>query len=127
MTDTRARIIAALQEMREAGESISIHSVAARCGVSHSLIYNRYPDLKESIKELKATQKQQRKADDDRALIARLMSETKALQAKTKAGNQENAKESLGSLLAHLQEVYSMYDGLLEERNRLAVKLASGK
>ncbi|REG50736.1 hypothetical protein B0G80_7189 [Paraburkholderia sp. BL6669N2] len=36
--------------------TISIHAVAARCGVSHSLIYNRYPDLKERIKEFKATQ-----------------------------------------------------------------------
>ncbi|WP_250478279.1 DUF6262 family protein [Caballeronia sp. INML1] len=127
MMDTRARIIAAIREMREAGESISIHAVAARCGVSHSLIYNRYPDLKENIKELKTAQKQQRKADDDQALIARLMSETKALQTKAKAAKQADAKETFKSLLAHVQEVYSMYDGLLEERNRLAVKLASDK
>lgn len=83
--------------------------------------------MKEKIKELKTTQKQQRKAEDDQALIARLMCETKVLRAKAKARKQTDAKESFKSLLAHVQEVYSMYDGLLEERNRLAVKLASGK
>ncbi|MEI6002439.1 TetR/AcrR family transcriptional regulator [Paraburkholderia bengalensis] len=127
MTDTRTRIIEAIRGMRETGESITIHAVAARCGVSHSLIYNRYPDLKEKIKELKTTQKQQRKAEDDQALIARLTSEKNALHAKVKRGKEAMTKDSFKALLTHVQEVYSMYDGLLEERNRLAGKLASGK
>lgn len=127
MMDTRTRIIEAIRGMREADESISIHAVAARCGVSHSLIYNRYPDLKEKIKELKTTQKQQRKAEDDQALIARLMSEKNALHAKVKRGKEAMTKDSFKELLTHVQEVYSMYDGLLQERNRLAGKLASGE
>lgn len=127
MTDTRTRIVEAMRGMREAGERISIHAVAARCGVSHSLIYNRYPDLKEKIKEIKTTQKQQRKAEDDQALIATLTSEKNALHAKVKRGKEAVAKESFKALLTHVQEVYSMYDGLLEERNRLAGKLASEK
>ena len=59
--NTRTKIVETINQMLEAGESISIHSVAEKCGVSHSLIYNRYPDLKERIKDLKATQKEKQK------------------------------------------------------------------
>jgi AcrR family transcriptional regulator len=42
--------------MLAAGERLNIHAVAQRCGVSHSLVYSRYPDIKERIEELKQSQ-----------------------------------------------------------------------
>ncbi len=125
MDTTRTRIVKAIEEMLVANESININAVAEKCGISHSLIYNRYPDLKERIKQLKDTQREKRKAADDKALVANLLAQNKALRQRAKSENRAQDAAAFKALLAHVQEVYSMYDGLLDDRNRLAAKLAS--
>jgi len=125
--DTREQIEQAIQQMQEAGESISINAVAAKCGISHSLIYNRYPDLSVKIKELKAGQKARQKSESDEALIASLLAKNKALQEKIKSDNSGQAEEAFKSVLSHVQQVYSMYDQLLDDRNKLAERLGRGQ
>lgn len=125
--DTREQIEQAIQQMMEAGESISINAVAEKCGVSHSLIYNRYPDLKEKIKELKVSQKARQKSDNDEALISSLLAKNKALQEQIKSENSGQAEEAFKSVLTHVQQVYSMYDQLLDDRNKLAERLGRGQ
>jgi AcrR family transcriptional regulator len=121
---TRDKIINAIEEMLAANESVSISAVAAKCGVSHALIHNRYPDLKERIKELKGAQREKRKVADDQELIANLLAKNKALRKQVKGEDRTQETAAFKALLAHVHEVYSMYDSLLEERNRLAKKLA---
>lgn len=123
--DTRDKIIKAIEEMLATNESISINAVAEKCGISHSLIYNRYPDLKERIKELKETQREKKKAADDNELIANLMTKNKALRERAKVDDHAQETAAFKTLLAHVQEVYSMYDSLVDERNRLAARLGS--
>lgn len=125
--DTREQIEQAIQQMMEDGESISINAVAEKCGVSHSLIYNRYPDLKEKIKELKVSQKARQKSDNDEALISSLLAKNKALQEQIKSENSGQAEEAFKSVLTHVQQVYSMYDQLLDDRNKLAERLGRGQ
>jgi AcrR family transcriptional regulator len=123
--DTRTQITNAIDEITKAGDKLTISSVAKKCCVSHSLIYNRYPDLKEKIKELGAEQKLRKKGEADADLITNLMDKNKKLKAKlaTETSNTDDA--AFKKLLVHTQEIYSMYDQLLEERNRLAQRLAS--
>ncbi|MEC4718294.1 DUF6262 family protein [Noviherbaspirillum sp. CPCC 100848] len=122
--DTRAKIVQALEQMIAAGENVSISAVAARTGVSHSLIYNRYPDLKERIKALKVRQKVHQKATNDEEVITRLFAKNKALQERIKSKNNGQVEESFRHLLVHIQQVYSMYDQLLDERNKMAERLS---
>lgn len=122
--ETRAKIVQVLEQMIAAGEDVSISAVAARSGVSHSLIYNRYPDLKERIKELKVRQKAHQKAENDQEVIAKLIAKNKALQERVKSDNTGQAEASFRQLLVHVQQVYSMYDQLLDERNKLAERLS---
>ena len=56
--DTRKTLIDSLHELILEGKKISIKSVAEKAGLSHSIIYNRYPELKCIIKE-----EQQKQAD----------------------------------------------------------------
>lgn len=121
--DTREQIEQAIKQILETGGNISISAVAENCGVSHSLIYNRYPDLKEKIKELKSAQKARQKTDSDEALISTLLAKNKALQEKVKAENSGQAEDAFKSMLSHVQQVYSMYDQLLDDRNKLAERL----
>lgn len=127
MNTTRDKIGKVIDEMLAANEKISIYSVAEKCGISHSLIYNRYPDLKERIKELKGVQRERSKAADDETAIATLTAKNKALREKLQTRLLAAKTAELKLLLGHVQEVYSMYDSLLEDRNRLAEKLASSK
>jgi len=121
--DTRSRIIRTLEQMVSAGENITISAVSAKCGVSHSLIYNRYPDLKERIKELKAAHKARQKAENEKELIQNLLAKNKALKDRIKEDRCSQAEDSFKLMLVHVQQLYSMYDQLLEERNRLAERL----
>ncbi len=125
--DTRNQILVAIEEMLAAGERLSIHAVARRCGVSHSLIYNRYPDLKERIKDLQKSQSIARKAAEDLQLIAKLTAKNNALRSRRQSGNGKARKEEFEALLVHVQQLYSMYDELLEDRNILANRLAGGE
>jgi len=122
--DTRTEIIETINKIIEDGENISISAVAHRCGVSHSLIFNRYPDLKERIKELKAEQKARKKVRDDESLISSLLVKNKALQNKVKVNARGQAEENFKAILVHVHQLYSMYDQLLEDRNKLALRQA---
>lgn len=124
MDTTRDRIVKAIEEMLAANESININSVAEKCGISHSLIYNRYPDLKERIKDLKGVQREKRKAADEQTLVANLMAQNKALRERVKGEDRADDAAAFKALLVHVQELYSMYDSLLDDRNRLAAKAA---
>ncbi|WP_455291912.1 TetR/AcrR family transcriptional regulator [Vibrio parahaemolyticus] len=56
--NTREKLISCVREFEHNDESITISKVAERCGVSHSLIYNRHPDIKEMFNNLKKNQKE---------------------------------------------------------------------
>lgn len=122
--DTRSQILDAVEQMLAAGERLNIHAVAQRCGVSHSLIYNRYPDIKERIKELKQSQAVAKKASEDQELISKLLARNKALLRRSQAADGKDETMAFEALLVHVQQLYSMYDELLEDRNRLAARLA---
>ncbi len=121
--DTRALISKTIEDMAQQGDKLSIHAVAKRCGISHSLIYNRYPDLKEHIKALKKQQRARASADSDAAVISKLVAKNQALTAKIDAENPAQYRAVIDGLVAHLHEVYAMYDQLLDDRNKLAARL----
>jgi AcrR family transcriptional regulator len=123
--DTRDKILKMIEKMLTENECINIHAVAEKCGVSHSLIYNRYPDIKERIKELKKIQQERKKAADDEALIGNLLAKNKVLRERVRGDDRVQEATAFKTLLAHVQEVYSMYDGLLDDRNRLAAKVVT--
>jgi AcrR family transcriptional regulator len=122
--DSRSQFLGAIEDMLAAGERLSIHAVARRCGVSHSLIYNRYPDIKERIKELQQSQSIAKKAAEDQELISKLLARNKALKRRSQTKSDEERKEAFKALLVHVQQLYSMYDELREDRNRLADQLS---
>ncbi|ENA26936.1 MULTISPECIES: TetR/AcrR family transcriptional regulator [Pseudomonas] len=123
-SNTRDQLLQAIDQLVNSGGSISISAVAAICGVSHSLIYNRYPDLKERIKEFKRVQKDRQKTTTDQQLIDNLLAKNKVLLKKLEVQEKRQEEKNLNQLLAHLQQVYSMYDQLLEDRNRLVERLS---
>ena len=121
---TRESIIKSIDEILASGEAISIKAVATKSGVSHSLIYNRYPDLKEKIKELKSAQKADKQAFSDRETIATLTSRNEKLKQRLEVAKKSDDPETIRTLLTHIQQLYSMYDVLLEDRNKFAERLA---
>ncbi|KVC71726.1 TetR/AcrR family transcriptional regulator [Burkholderia ubonensis] len=125
--DTRRQILDVVEQMLAAGDRLSIHAVAKRCGVSHSLIYNRYPDIKERIKELKQSQTIARKAAEDKELISKLLARNKTLRRRSQMVDGNSGGAALEALLVHIQQLYSMYDELLEDRNRLAARFAANR
>lgn len=120
--DTRTKIEKAIESAQSANEKISIHSIAEKCGVSHSLIYNRYPDLKEKIKHLKLTQKAAQLEQTEQELIEKLREKNKSLRAQIEK-SKTKSDPGIKVMLTHIQELYSMYDQMLEERNKLAKRL----
>ena len=125
--DTREMISKTIDEMVASGEKLNVYAVAERCGVSHSLIYNRYPDLKERIKDLKKEQRARADAQGDAALISKLLDKNKSLEAKVNAEDSAKYEAVIAGLVSHLHEVYAMYDQLLEDRNALAERLRKRK
>lgn len=121
--DTRERISKIIDDMLERGEKLNVYAVAERCGVSHSLIYNRYPDLKERIKDLKREQRARANAEGDAQLISKLLTKNKSLVAQIKSQDSKHYEAAIAGLVSHLHEVYAMYDQLLDDRNRLAERL----
>lgn len=121
--DTRELILKTIDEMAERGEKLNIHAVAKRCGISHSLIYNRYPDLKEKIKNLGKVQRAKVSGESDAAAISDLVAENQLLSEKIKAQQPAKYRTLITELVAHLHQVYAMYDQLLEDRNALARRL----
>lgn len=125
--DTRQAISKTIDEMVASGEKLNVYAVAERCGISHSLIYNRYPDLKERIKDLKREQRARADSHGDAALISKLLDKNKLLEAKVNSENSAKYEAVIAGLLSHLHEVYAMYDQLLDDRNTLAERLHKRK
>lgn len=121
--DTRELISKTIDELVQRGEKLNIHAVAKRCGISHSLIYNRYPDLKEHIKNLGKAQRARVGAESDAAAISKLVAENQLLSEKVRAQQPARYRALITELVAHLHQVYAMYDQLLEDRNALARRL----
>ena len=121
---TKKLILESLNQLENSDKKISIKSVADTAGISHSLIYNRYPELKIAIKKAQREQASDREKKLSEQKIESLQVKVRKLEEKS---NQkvEQEQQSLPELLAHLQQVYSMYDQILEERNEFAHRLAA--
>lgn len=111
--NTRKSLMEALCELVGEGKKVSIKSVADRAGLSHSVIYNRYPDLKCIIKDEQVKQTERLKRDKDIAELEKLKSKLSSTKRKNQKLEQEKSME-VPALLAHIQQVYSMYDQLAE-------------
>lgn len=120
--DTRKTLIDSLHELILEGKKISIKSVAEKAGLSHSIIYNRYPELKCIIKEEQQKQADQLQKNKERNELEKL--KNKLLSAKKKSKKLEQTQiNEIPALLAHIQQVYSMYDQLAEEHIEVLNKL----
>ena len=120
--DTRKTLIDSLHELILEGKKISIKSVAEKAGLSHSIIYNRYPELKCIIKEEQQKQADQLQKNKERNELEKL--KNKLLSAKKKSKKLEQTQiNEIPALLAHIQQVYSMYDQLAEEHAEVLNKL----
>ena len=120
--DTRKTLIDSLHELILEGKKISIKSVAEKAGLSHSIIYNRYPELKCIIKEEQQKQADQLQKNKERNELEKL--KNKLLSAKKKSKKLEQTQiNEIPALLAHIQQVYSMYDQLAEEHVEVLNKL----
>ncbi|MVF12347.1 hypothetical protein FT643_09335 [Ketobacter sp. MCCC 1A13808] len=120
--DTRKILIEALFELVGEGKKVNIKSVADRAGLSHSVIYNRYPDLKCIIKDEQTKQSERSQRDKDRAELEKLKNKLSSAKRKSQKLQQEQESE-VPALLAHIQQVYSMYDQLAEEHVEALNKL----
>lgn len=123
--DTREQIEDAINEMIALGVKINASRVAAKVGVSHSLIYNRYPDLRIKIDKLKADQQVESQKQESENKVSELQNEVQKLKNKVKIleSKQSAYKEQNEKLWNHIQEVYFMYDQILAERNEFAQRL----
>ena len=111
--------------MIASGEKVNVSRVAQKAGVSNALIYNRYPELKLKIQQAKLGQTQKAKQIESTTEIEKL----KGMLAKAKQKQEEAELSSQAiqnqndQLWEHIQQVYSMYDQMLAERNDFAERL----
>lgn len=124
--ETRKVLLKALHELVSEGKKVSIKSVSDRAGLSHSVIYNRYPDLKCIIKDEQVKQAERLKRDENIAELERLKHKLSSVKRKTQKLEQERSIE-FPVLLAHIQQVYSMYDQLAEEHVEALNRLRENK
>lgn len=120
--DTRKTLIDSLHKLILEGKKISIKSVAEKAGLSHSIIYNRYPELKCIIKEEQQRQADQLQRNKERNELEKLKNKLLSANKKSKKLEQTQINE-VPALLAHIQQVYSMYDQLAEEHVEVLNKL----
>ena len=124
-SNTKSQLEAIISEMIASGEKVNVSRVAQKAGVSNALIYNRYPELKLKIQQAKLNQTQRTKQIESTTEIEKL----KGMLAKSK--NKQEAAELMAKsyqqqnneLWEHIQQVYSMYDQVLAERNEFAERL----
>jgi Ni,Fe-hydrogenase I small subunit len=120
---TREQLLSCVKEFKQNNDPITIKKVADKCGISHSLIYNRHPDIKEMINNLKKKQKEQTLVDQQKDQTGKLLKRNENLERKLSEAKKNDDKETIAMLITHIQELYSMYDSLLEERNAFANRL----
>ena len=123
--DTKGQLEAIIHQMIASGEKVNVSRVAQKAGVSNALIYNRYPELKLKIQQAKLGQTQKAKQIESTTEIEKL----KGMLAKAKQKQEEAELRSQAiqnqndQLWEHIQQVYSMYDQMLPERNDFAERL----
>ena len=123
--DTKGQLEAIIHQMIASGEKVNVSRVAQKAGVSNALIYNRYPELKLKIQQAKLGQTQKAKQIESTTEIEKL----KGMLAKAKQKQEEAELRSQAiqnqndQLWEHIQQVYSMYDQMLAERNDFAERL----
>lgn len=123
--ETRQQLEAIVTEMIASGEKINVSRVAAKAGVSNALIYNRYPELKVRIQTAKETQQSRKQQVEATTEVEKLKSQlAKAKQRKEEAELMACSYQKQNEQLwEHIQQVYSMYDQVLAERNDFAERL----
>ena len=123
--DTKGQLEAIIHQMIASGEKVNVSRVAQKAGVSNALIYNRYPELKLKSQQAKLGQTQKAKQIESTTEIEKL----KGMLAKAKQKQEEAELRSQAiqnqndQLWEHIQQVYSMYDQMLAERNDFAERL----
>ena len=123
--DTKGQLEVIIHQMIASGEKVNVSRVAQKAGVSNALIYNRYPELKLKIQQAKLGQTQKAKQIESTTEIEKL----KGMLAKAKQKQEEAELRSQAiqnqndQLWEHIQQVYSMYDQMLAERNDFAERL----
>ena len=122
------RIDIALAEMAGNDEKINVSQVAKRLGISNSAIYKYNP---EKISDIQAAQNRQRNKAESISLGTeneKLKKEIEALKASNGQykGLTNDYKAQNESLWEHIQQVYSMYDEILAERDGFAERLKHG-
>ena len=120
---TREQLLSCVKEFKQNNDPITIKKVADKCGISHSLIYNRHPDIAEMITKLKKHQKEQAIIELQKDQTDKLLKRNENLERKLSEAKKNDDKETIAMLITHIQELYSMYDSLLEERNAFANRL----
>jgi len=120
---TREQLLSCVREFKQNNDPITIKKVADKCDISHSLIYNRHPDIKDMINNLKKKQKEQALVEQQKEQTEKLLKRNENLERKLSEAKKNDDKETIATLIAHIQELYSMYDSLLEERNAFANRL----
>ncbi len=120
---TREQLLSCVKEFKQNNDPITITKVADKCGISNSLIYNRHPDIKDMINKLKKKQKEQALVEQQKDQTEKLLKRNENLERKLSQAKKNDDKETIAMLMAHIQELYSMYDSLLEERNAFANRL----
>jgi AcrR family transcriptional regulator len=121
--DTREQLLSCVREFEQNNDPITISKVADKCGISHSLIYNRHPDIKEMINNLKKKQKEQALVEQQKDQAEKLLKRNENLERKLAEAKGKDDRETITMLMAHIHELYSMYDSLLEERNAFAQRI----
>ena len=124
-SNTKAIVRQALSKMLADDEKINISQVAAKSGVSHSLIYNRYPDLAYEINQAKERQKNKRHSIEASQEVEMLKQQVTNLKQSVVDYEQvaKSYREQNEELWEHIQQVYGMYDQVLAERNGFAERL----
>lgn len=119
--NTRQNILDALHELIDREQKVSIKAVANHAGLSHSVIYNRYPDLKCIIRDAQLKQAEHRDRNEERDKLLKLKHQLDSI--KRKSQRTADDKKQLPALLAHIQQVYSMYDQLTEDHAQALKRL----
>ncbi|MEM7929383.1 hypothetical protein Q4R02_05935 [Morganella morganii] len=124
-SDTKRQLEVIIAQMIESGEKVNVSRVAQKAGVSNALIYNRYPELKLQIQQAKLGQTQKAKQIESATEIEKLkgmLKKSKQKQEEAEIMAQSFQKQN-SELWEHIQQVYSMYDQILAERNEFAERL----
>jgi uncharacterized protein YnzC (UPF0291/DUF896 family) len=121
--DTREQLLSCVKSFEKNNDPISISKVAEKCGISHSLIYNRHPDIKEMINNLKKKQKEKVLLEQQKGQTEKLLKRNEYLERKFVDAKGTRDNVTIAMLMAHIHELYSMYDSLLEERNNFAQRI----